>query len=116
MIRRPPRSTLFPYTTLFRSINGPYKRLLPVAVLKFYGLDASQAITVSESAFQSYLTANYIRAVNEKKVYAVWPDGTKHWLNMTAQYFTDSHRDWNSIFIVNNLESDYYKIGPDIKQ
>src|SRR2546422_8469700 len=23
MIRRPPRSTLFPYTTLFRSDNGP---------------------------------------------------------------------------------------------
>ena len=23
MIRRPPRSTLFPYTTLFRSMNGP---------------------------------------------------------------------------------------------
>src|SRR2546422_11487544 len=26
MIRRPPRSTLFPYTTLFRSITG-YKRM-----------------------------------------------------------------------------------------
>src|SRR3712207_7809805 len=24
MIRRPPRSTLFPYTTLFRSPQGPY--------------------------------------------------------------------------------------------
>src|SRR3712207_7016338 len=24
MIRRPPRSTLFPYTTLFRSQDGPY--------------------------------------------------------------------------------------------
>src|SRR5258707_11620140 len=24
MIRRPPRSTLFPYTTLFRSAHGPY--------------------------------------------------------------------------------------------
>src|SRR5438067_6531897 len=24
MIRRPPRSTLFPYTTLFRSDQGPY--------------------------------------------------------------------------------------------
>src|SRR2546425_3833913 len=23
MIRRPPRSTLFPYTTLFRSLSGP---------------------------------------------------------------------------------------------
>src|SRR3712207_7695329 len=29
MIRRPPRSTLFPYTTLFRSITN--KHLLPIA-------------------------------------------------------------------------------------
>src|SRR2546426_6125939 len=32
MIRRPPRSTLFPYTTLFRSVSGrgrgPFQRLL----------------------------------------------------------------------------------------
>src|SRR2546422_7166177 len=27
MIRRPPRSTLFPYTTLFRSSAGPVKSL-----------------------------------------------------------------------------------------
>src|SRR3712207_7959587 len=27
MIRRPPRSTLFPYTTLFRSVCGPTARL-----------------------------------------------------------------------------------------
>src|SRR5256885_7752230 len=26
MIRRPPRSTLFPYTTLFRSLQGPQHR------------------------------------------------------------------------------------------
>src|SRR5688572_31035375 len=26
MIRRPPRSTLFPYTTLFRSENGPAEK------------------------------------------------------------------------------------------
>src|SRR5256885_16331320 len=25
MIRRPPRSTLFPYTTLFRSVSGEYR-------------------------------------------------------------------------------------------
>src|SRR3989442_7820600 len=35
MIRRPPRSTLFPYTTLFRSLNKadlvrPRERMLPV--------------------------------------------------------------------------------------
>src|SRR5256885_3477369 len=29
MIRRPPRSTLFPYTTLFRSIPASSRRLIP---------------------------------------------------------------------------------------
>src|SRR3712207_8820142 len=32
MIRRPPRSTLFPYTTLFRSLVGAYKASQPVVV------------------------------------------------------------------------------------
>src|SRR5260370_34588585 len=37
MIRRPPRSTLFPYTTLFRSLNSlqntwPYGYSMPIAV------------------------------------------------------------------------------------
>src|ERR1051326_5608177 len=31
MIRRPPRSTLFPYTTLFRSVLNDIPKLLPVA-------------------------------------------------------------------------------------
>src|SRR5256885_13289273 len=31
MIRRPPRSTLLPYTTLFRSLSGPSTTLQPVA-------------------------------------------------------------------------------------
>src|SRR5256885_11274454 len=42
MIRRPPRSTLFPYTTLFRSLNGSYAggfRLAPGAT---YTTPASQ--------------------------------------------------------------------------
>src|SRR5260221_2518923 len=33
MIRRPPRSTLFPYTTLFRS-GGPARRCVPGSVAK----------------------------------------------------------------------------------
>src|SRR2546422_4714914 len=31
MIRRPPRSTLFPYTTLFRSVSGEHERHRPAA-------------------------------------------------------------------------------------
>jgi hypothetical protein len=97
-------------------VTGPYKRLLLPEVLKFYGLDATRAVTVSEAVFQSYMVSNYIRDVNEKKVYTVWPDGTKHWLNITAQQFDASHRDWSSIFIVNDLESNYYKISTPITQ
>src|SRR5256885_3900960 len=33
MIRRPPRSTLFPYTTLFRSQRGAHCRACPAADL-----------------------------------------------------------------------------------
>src|SRR6266487_4123126 len=43
MIRRPPRSTLFPYTTLFRSSLAPGPRFLEVLVvqrLAGVGLDA----------------------------------------------------------------------------
>ncbi len=97
-------------------VTGPYKRLLVPEVLKFYGLNAAQAVTVSEAVFQSYRTSNYVRAINEQKVYALWPDGTKHWLNMTAQHFTDSFRDWNSVFIINDLESKFYRVGSDITQ
>src|SRR2546428_4618727 len=36
MIRRPPRSTLFPYTTLFRSITGP-RLVLSLAIISPIG-------------------------------------------------------------------------------
>src|SRR2546422_7037348 len=37
MIRRPPRSTLFPYTTLFRSLVAPDGKRLFVANVKGHG-------------------------------------------------------------------------------
>src|SRR5260370_21285957 len=43
MIRRPPRSTLFPYTTLFRSLNDPY-----VAQAKRDGLRSRAAYKLIE--------------------------------------------------------------------
>src|SRR2546425_6661722 len=48
MIRRPPRSTLFPYTTLFRSILGDRVQLQQVLLnLVMNGMDAMN--TVEES-------------------------------------------------------------------
>src|SRR2546425_9327940 len=54
MIRRPPRSTLFPYTTLFRSSRTRCRRerlALPVKYL--FGLSTSTAGTPGSSATSS---------------------------------------------------------------
>src|SRR2546430_17564552 len=54
MIRRPPRSTLFPYTTLFRSMPGlptqvPWRRF--VCVLRKLGYTAQQGKAGSARSF-----------------------------------------------------------------
>jgi hypothetical protein len=96
-------------------VEGKYKRYLRPEIIKLYGhLDPSTAIELDSELFNSYTTANYVRGVNDKKVYAVWPDGTKHWLNMTGDYFSSSGRDWNAIFIINDSELNSYKLGTTI--
>src|SRR2546422_4403699 len=51
MIRRPPRSTLFPYTTLFRSIMDA----LQVALTNLDGLDDARDQTMAAVEFLSKL-------------------------------------------------------------
>src|SRR3712207_1340227 len=48
MIRRPPRSTLFPYTTLFRSALAPFGRLV------VYGVASREAGRVSPGALMRH--------------------------------------------------------------
>ncbi len=110
LIKRPGEAEMY-------VVEGKYKRYLRPEITKLYGqLDPSKAIELDDKAFNSYTTANYVRYVNDKKVYAVWPDGTKHWLNMTGDYFTQSGRDWGAIFVINESEFNSYKLGTEIKQ
>jgi hypothetical protein len=96
-------------------IRGPWKRYLLPEVIDMYGhIDPSQAIEVSAGVFHSYKTSNYVRFVDDEKVYAVWPDGTKHWFDMTGEYFISSKRSFDAIFIVNEAEINYYQTGSDI--
>lgn len=98
-------------------IERGYRRYLSPQVIALYGhLDPALAITVSPEVFDSYKTSNYVKNVNDEKVYAVWADNTKHWLNMTGEYFAESGRDWGALFIINDLELNYYKTGGDITQ
>lgn len=96
-------------------ITGRYKRLLiPVAQQGYGHLAGVLPVEVDDAIFNSYTTANYIRPVSGQKVYAIWPDGTKHWLNMTGEYFTQSGRDWGAIFVVDDAEAAIYGPGSDI--
>src|SRR3989442_3268907 len=54
MIRRPPRSTLFPYTTLFRS-NEPLEKLAVVMALK--SLERCQVAVLVIDASEGHLAA-----------------------------------------------------------
>src|SRR3712207_7906522 len=47
MIRRPPRSTLFPYTTLFRSCVSPWWKTVPSAGCTIVSATAVMALTAS---------------------------------------------------------------------
>src|SRR5256885_3585553 len=54
MIRRPPRSTLFPYTTLFRSVDGPLlSRLDLAATLRQWKVRAADRSEEHTSELQS---------------------------------------------------------------
>src|SRR2546430_9437119 len=76
MIRRPPRSTLFPYTTLFRSRDGATARDVPVAtaervfsqVIAFseFGFPKSHAAAFGLLAYQSAWLRHYHPARSEE--------------------------------------------------
>ncbi|HAU07843.1 MAG: hypothetical protein A2568_03600 [Candidatus Yanofskybacteria bacterium RIFOXYD1_FULL_44_17] len=98
-------------------ISGKYKRYLNSDVIQLYGhLSSTSAVEVDPSVLDAYTTANYVRSINDEKVYAVWPDGTKHWLNMTGEEFDTSGRDWGAIFTINDMELNYYKEGVQIRK
>src|SRR5688572_32344411 len=52
MIRRPPRSTLFPYTTLFRSVADVSGKTLIVNVGKLKGVQVGDTIEISRAGRQ----------------------------------------------------------------
>src|SRR5260370_10138147 len=78
MIRRPPRSTLFPYTTLFRSVEAAHSARSAVAGLK--GFERSRRRSISSailcsrseehtSELQSHLNLVCRLLLEKKKTY-----------------------------------------------
>lgn len=97
-------------------IKNNYRRWIQSAeIFNAYGhLRWEDIIEVSPEELNSYQEAWLIRADGDRRVYEVNADGTKHWLNMTAEEFTISGRLWEMVYIINTFERDFYQTGAGV--
>src|SRR2546422_5395621 len=65
MIRRPPRSTLFPYTTLFRSLDYVVVKVPRFAFEKFPGADPTLTTTMKSVGEAMSIGRNFTEALGK---------------------------------------------------
>ena len=97
-------------------IKGNYKRWVQSAEIfnQYEHLLWEDIIDVDSSVLAQYQESWLIRADGDKKVYELNADGTKHWLNMTAEQFTITGHLWDMVYITNSFERDSYLTGADV--
>jgi len=97
-------------------VNDHWRRHITSSqIFNFYpqfGFDKVKII--SPSILVQYQESDLIRYQLGQKVYDVDETGLKHWLNMSAEQFSASGRDWSSIFVVNLRELNFYSVGSTI--
>jgi len=98
-------------------IKGKFRRWIQSSkIIKFYGhLRALDIKVVPYDVLRLYKPSALVRVKGDPKVWEINGDGTKHWLDMTAEEFTASGRKWEAVYVVNQKEIDYYRTGPAVK-
>lgn len=98
-------------------VNGNYKRWIQSPdIFKFYGhLGFAVVQDISAATRDSYTDSWMVRADGDSKVYEINGDGTKHWLNMTAEQFVLTGHKWDMVYIINTAERDWYVTGPNVE-
>jgi hypothetical protein len=98
-----------------------FKRLIlsPSVFNSYKHLSWGAIKTVSQAEMDAFTTSDLVRATGDTKVYKLVPvadsdNGSKQWLNMTAEAFTAGGYDWDSIYVINNTDRDVYTTGSDI--
>src|SRR5260221_7754164 len=77
MIRRPPRSTLFPYTTLFRSLHGRRLQIFGRDQSGRVGQQPSCPLGIRESRMHLEEDPSFGRSVRAAGVRMRWPAGAR---------------------------------------
>src|SRR3712207_8131784 len=68
MIRRPPRSTLFPYTTLFRSLED----MMPLPPRQMEPPSDQRFLTPSQAAAQLHCSRSHVHVLIQQGVLPAW--------------------------------------------
>ncbi|KKS66909.1 MAG: hypothetical protein UV36_C0015G0011 [Parcubacteria group bacterium GW2011_GWC2_42_6] len=97
-------------------INGGYRRWLQSPqIFSFYShFNWQQIIIISQEELSGYQEAWLVRASGDSRVYEINGDGTKHWLNMTAEQFSASGRRWDMVYTINKAERNFYQTGAEV--
>lgn len=97
--------------------TGKHKRhILNPQVFGMYGhFKWAEIVELSPEEAALYKESALVRADGDGKVYEMNADGTKHWLNISAESFSLSGRTWDSVFIINSQERDFYLTGADVR-
>jgi len=119
-------SSNFPDGSLIRAknssrvyiIKGSYRRWIqsPEIFNAYSHFGWQNIIEVSQAELDSFQEVWLIRAEGDLRVYEINGDGTKHWLNMGADNFSNSGRQWNMVYAVNRAERDWYKTGAEVRR
>ena len=99
-------------------IHGDYRRhILSSKIFDFYGhLSWAKVRIISQEQLNEYQESRLVRVVGDKKVYDVDEHGVKHWLHMSADEFRKLGGKWDSVYIINQEEGNFYQTGLDYVQ
>ncbi|MDD5589945.1 MAG: hypothetical protein PHQ47_02090, partial [Candidatus Portnoybacteria bacterium] len=121
----PSLASSFPNGSLIRAagdykvyiVNDGYKRWIQTPeIFGFYGhFKWASIIEVTPQEKDALKNSWMVRADGDYKVYEINADGTKHWLNMTPQKFTQTGHKWDMVYVINTRERDWYKTGVEVK-
>ena len=97
--------------------KGPYKRWIQSAeVFDFYGhLNFAVVNVLPVETVELYKDAWLVRAADDPKVYEINGDGTRHWLDISAEEFSASGRLWDMVYAINKSELLWYEKGSSVK-
>lgn len=98
-------------------VKGGYRRWIQSAdIFNFYGHLGFEVVNIlSASTVALYKDASLVRAEGDYKVYEINGDGTRHWLDISAEQFSASGRLWDMVYTISKIELLWYKEGPAIK-